>query len=103
MMMHIEPTTHETMKDAAPSNSPIAKLPDSARMAEYVEKTSGLPFPKARKVTPATFSSRPNSWAKVARFGVKKSDALIPKVENKKRSHMSRPTKTPGRSAGVVQ
>jgi len=60
-IMHTEPTTHETMKVAAPRSSPIAKLPEFARIAENVEKTSGLPFPNARKVTPATFSSKPRS------------------------------------------
>ena len=56
----MEPTTHETINVAAPSNSPMAKLPELACIAENVEKTSGLPFPKAKKVTPATFSSRPS-------------------------------------------
>jgi len=59
--MHIDPTTHDTMKDAAPTSSPIAKLPEFARIAENVENKSGLPFPKAKKVTPATFSSNPSS------------------------------------------
>ena len=58
-MMHMEPTTQLTMKEAAPNNSPTAKLPVLLRMAEKVENTSGLPFPNARNVTPATFSSSP--------------------------------------------
>ena len=103
LIIHIEPTTQDTMNDAAPSSSPIAKLPESARMAENVENTSGLPFPNARKVTPATFSSKPRSWAIVARLGVKKSEALMPRVENKKMSHIKRPTKTAGRKAFFVQ
>ena len=46
-MMHIKPTTQEKMNEAAPSRSPMAKLPEFARIAEKVEKTSGLPFPKS--------------------------------------------------------
>ena len=103
LIIHIEPTTQDTMKDAAPSSSPIAKLPELARMAENVENTSGLPFPNARKVTPATFSSKPKSWAIVARLGVKKSEALMPRVENRKMSHSRRPTKTAGRQVVAVQ
>jgi hypothetical protein len=101
--MHIEPTTQDTMKDAAPSNSPIARLPELARMAENVEKTSGLPFPNARNVTPATFSSKPSSWANVARLGVKKSDALMPNVEKRNTSHTSRLTNTTGLKAVCAQ
>lgn len=51
-----EASTHattETMKLAAPINSPMAKLPESLLRAANVEKTSGLPLEKARKVTPA--------------------------------------------------
>lgn len=66
-------------------------------MAENVAKRSGLPFPTAKKVTPATFSSRPRTVAIVARFGQKKSDALIPSIENSKANHMSSPKKTTGR------
>ena len=103
LIIHIEPTTHETMNEAAPRSSPIAKLPESARMAENVENTSGLPFPNARNVTPATFSSRPSSWAIVARLGVKKSEALIPRVENRKTSQTMRPENDAGRSGRSVQ
>lgn len=101
--MHIEPTTQETMKDAAPRSSPMARLPELARMAEKVENTSGLPFPNARKVTPATFSSRPRNWAREARLGVKKSEALIPRVEKRNTSHIKRPVNASGRKEGLVQ
>jgi hypothetical protein len=84
------------MKDAAPRSSPIAKLPELVRRAENVAKTSGLPFPNARKVTPATFSSKFSSCAMVAKFGQKKSEALIPRVENKKTSQKSKPMNTNG-------
>ena len=84
----MEPTTTETINEAAPSNSPIARLPELAFMAEKVEKTSGEPFPNARKVTPATSSSRPRMVEIVARFGQKKSDAPIPMVEKRKRTHI---------------
>jgi hypothetical protein len=101
--MHIEPTTHETMKDAAPISSPMARPPDPARIALKVEKTSGLPFPNARNVTPATFSSNPSNCAMDARFGVKKSDALMPRVEKRKRSQTRRPVNMRGRIGGFVQ
>jgi hypothetical protein len=91
-MMHIEPTTTETMKDAAPTSSPIARLPDPARIAERVENKSGLPFPKARKVTPAMLSPRPKTSAMVARFGMKKSEAAMPIKENRNASQRVRPT-----------
>ena len=103
MMIHIDPTTHETMNVAAPISSPTASPPDPARMALNVENTSGLPFPNARNVTPATFSSRPNNSAIVARLGVKKSEALMPRVEKRKKSQTSRPEKTTGRTGGWVQ
>ena len=103
LMMHIEPTTHETMNVAAPSSSPMARLPEFARIAEKVENTSGEPLPNARKVTPATFSSRPRIWAMVARFGVKKSEALMPRVEKRKTSQRTRPAKAAGRRGSAVQ
>jgi hypothetical protein len=102
-MMHMEPTTQDTMNVAAPMSSPTAKLPELARMAENVEKTSGLPFPKANKVTPATFSSKPSNWEMEARFGVKKSEALMPRVEKRKMSQRRRAVKTNGRRIASVQ
>ena len=71
---------------AAPINSPIAKLNVPWFMAEKVEKTSGLPFPKAKKVTPAVVSLSPKYVAIVDKFGQKKSEATIPMNENKKDS-----------------
>lgn len=44
--------TTETMKDAAPINSPIANDPLLALRLLKVLKTSGLPFENARNVTP---------------------------------------------------
>jgi hypothetical protein len=72
----------------------MAKLPLPAFIAEKVEKTSGLPFPNARKVTPATLWSKPRKFDMLARFGQKKSDADMPRVENRKVSHTRRPMKT---------
>jgi len=60
-------------------------------------------FPKAEKVTPATFSSRPRSWAIDARLGVKKSDMLMPRVENRKKSHETRTANRHGRSTWSAQ
>ena len=91
------------MKDAAPSNSPIARLPASERIALNVANTSGEPFPKARSVTPATLSSNPSKEAIVARFGQKKSEALMPRVLNMKRSQMTRPANMNGRAFGEEQ
>jgi hypothetical protein len=54
-------------------------------------------------VTPATFSSNPRSCAIVARFGVKKSEALIPRVEKRKISQTMRAVKTKGLSVVSVQ
>ena len=102
-MMHMEPTTQETMKDAAPKSSPMAKLPAFVRRAENVAKTSGLPLPNARKVTPATCSSRLRSCAIVAKLGQKKSEALMPRVENRKPSHSRKPRNTNGRAVGLAQ
>lgn len=102
-MIHMDPTTQETINDAAPSSSPMAKLPESARMAEKVENTSGEPLPKARKVTPATFSSKPRSSDSVARLGQKKSEALIPRVENRNMSQKIKPMKVGVCKDGVEQ
>jgi hypothetical protein len=52
-MMPILPDTTDTMKNAAPISSPMANDPDPLFMAENVLNRSGLPFPKARIVTPA--------------------------------------------------
>jgi hypothetical protein len=70
--------------------------------AENVEKTSGLPLPKARKVTPAVDSFRPRYAAIVERFGQKKSDAEMPMNEKRKTRTMIKPRPTSGfRGAGV--
>jgi hypothetical protein len=87
------PTTTETIKLAAPMSSPIARPPEFAFIAENVENTSGEPLPNARKVTPATFSSRPRITEIDARFGQKKSEAEIPRVEKRKRAHITRAMK----------
>jgi hypothetical protein len=50
----------DSLKVAAPNNSPIAKLKVPWFIAENVENTSGLPFPKAKKVTPAVVSLNPS-------------------------------------------
>ena len=97
-MIHMEPTTHEVTKDAAPRSSPMANPPEFDLIAENVAKTSGLPFPKARKVTPATFSSSPRICESVPRFGQKKSEALIPRVEKRNTSQIIRPANTKGRT-----
>jgi hypothetical protein len=83
----IEPATTAVMKHAAPISSPIAREPESAFMAANVLKTSGEPFPNARKVTPAMLSDIPRMLAIVERLTQKKSLAAIPIVENRIPSH----------------
>lgn len=102
-MMHMDPATQETIKEAAPSSSPIASPPEFARMAEKVAKTSGLAFPKARSVTPATSSFNPRIWAIAARFGVKKSEADMPSVEKRNMSQSRSAVNVSGRTEGTAQ
>jgi hypothetical protein len=79
----MEPATTDVMKLAAPINSPIARLPLFDRIAAKVEKTSGLPFPNARNVTPVRLSLNPKTLASVLRSIHKKSLAAIPMVLNR--------------------
>jgi hypothetical protein len=88
--MPIEPATTAVMNPAAPINSPTAKLPLCELIAAKVEKTSGLPFPKAKNVVPAIASLIPNVLAIVLRFTQKKSAAAMPIVENRRPSHKVR-------------
>lgn len=53
-------------------------------IAAKVEKTSGLPFPKARKVTPVRLSLKPRKLANVLRSMHRKSLAAIPMVLNRR-------------------
>jgi hypothetical protein len=76
----MEPATTEVIKLAAPSNSPIARLPLFDLMAANVEKTSGLPFPNARKVTPVRLSLKPRRLASVLKSMHRKSLAAMPMV-----------------------
>jgi hypothetical protein len=59
-------------------------------MAAKVEKTSVLPFPKARNVTPAKLSLMPKMLAIVLRLMHKKSEAAIPMVLKRRLIHMTR-------------
>lgn len=65
----IDPVTTAVINEAAPMSSPIANDPDPARMAAYVENTSGEPLPNAKKVTPARDSDRPSIFEIVLRLG----------------------------------
>lgn len=82
----MDPATTAEINPAAPMSSPIAKLPLCDFIAANVEKTSGLPFPKARNVTPAMLSLIPRMLAMVLRFIQKKSLAAIPIVLNSRAS-----------------
>ena len=96
----IEPATTAVMNPAAPTSSPTAKLPLPVLIAANVEKTSGLPFPRARKVTPARLSLVPRMLAIVLRLTQKKSLAAIPMVLNKRPSHNNIIAKATGLARG---
>ena len=99
----MDPATTAVINPAAPISSPIAKLPLCDFIAAKVEKTSGLPFPKARNVTPAMLSLIPRMLAMVLRFIQKKSLAAIPIVLNNKESQSTRITKATGLALGSLQ
>jgi hypothetical protein len=99
----IDPATTAVMNPAAPISSPIAKLPLCEFIAANVEKTSGLPFPKARKVTPAMLSLMPNIDAIVLRLMQKKSDAAMPIVVKHSASHRESIMKATGWAVSRLQ
>ena len=99
----MDPATTAVINPAAPINSPTARLPLFVLNAAKVEKTSGEPFPKARKVTPAKDSERPSSCEMVDRFGQKKSLAAIPIVENRRQSHNVNINRATGCACGMRQ
>jgi hypothetical protein len=83
----IEPATTAVMNPAAPTSSPTARLAEFEFIAAKVEKTSGLPFPNARNVTPAMLSLMPSNFEIVLRLTQKKSLAAIPIVLKRSDSH----------------
>ena len=87
LMMAMAPATTAVMKQAAPISSPTARLPLFDPMAANVEKTSGLPLPKAKKVTPVRLSLIPRMLAMVPRLMQRKSLAAMPIVLNSSDSH----------------
>jgi hypothetical protein len=56
-------------------------------MAAKVENTSGLPLPKARKVTPVKLSLIPKMFAIVLKFIQRKSEAAMPMVLKRRLIH----------------
>ena len=88
----IEPLTTALIK---PINSPIARLPLCELNAAKVEKTSGLPFPNAKNVTPARLSLIPNKVAIVLRLMHRKSLAAMPIVLKRRLNHRSKMIKAP--------
>lgn len=92
-----------SLNDAAPMSSPIARPNESLFSAAKVEKTSGLPFPNARKVTPAVDSLRPRYEAMVDKLGQKKSEAEIPMKEKRKARRTRIPRATNGRRKGGAE
>ena len=99
----IEPATTAVMKQAAPISSPIARLAEFVLIAANVENTSGLPFPKARNVTPAMLSLMPNALAIVLKLTQKKSLAAMPMVLNNKASHSTSMMNATGCACGKRQ
>ena len=102
-MRAIDPATTADMKPAAPISSDRARPPLFIVMATKVEKISGLPFPKAKMVTPARLSLSPSTCAMDRRFGVKKSDAAVPMVVKRMASHATKPVMDNGLATGDAQ
>lgn len=92
----MDPATTAVINPAAPMSSPTARLPLCVFIAAKVEKTSGLPFPNAKNVTPAMLSLIPKQFAIVLRFIQKKSLAAMPMVLKSRPSHMTRIAKATG-------
>jgi hypothetical protein len=101
--MAMLPETTAVMKPAAPISSPIARPPEWELMAAKVEKTSGLPLPKARNVTPVKLSLMPSKVAMVLKLIHRKSEAAMPIVLNKRLIHNTRMTKATGFAWGREQ
>ena len=99
----IDPATTAVMNPAAPMSSPTAKLPLCDFMAANVEKTSGLPLPKAKNVTPAMLSLIPRILAIVLRLTQKKSLAAMPIVLKSRPSHTTSITNAIGFALGSLQ
>ena len=72
-------------------------------MAANVEKTSGLPLPKARNVTPVRLSLIPSRVAIVLRLMQRKSEAAIPMVLKSKASQTTSMMKAKGLACGRWQ
>lgn len=81
---------YNVLKVAAPMSSPTANPNVPLLIAEKVLNTSGLPFPKAKKVTPAVLSLNPRYAATVDKLGQKKSEADIPIKEKRNARTKSR-------------
>jgi hypothetical protein len=89
-----------SLKLAAPISSPTAKPNVPPRRAAKVLKTSGLPLPNAKNVTPAVLSLNPRTEAIVDKFGQKKSEAVMPMNENRKMRIRRRAVRASGRREG---
>lgn len=76
----MDPATTAVMNDAAPMSSPMAILLLSSFIAANVEKISGLPLPRARRVTPAKVSFIRSPRAIELKLTEKKSPATVPKA-----------------------
>jgi hypothetical protein len=99
----IEPATTAVINAAAPMSSPIAKLPLFELIAANVEKTSGLPFPNARKVTPVKLSLIPRMLEMVLRLIQRKSLAAMPIVLKRRPNHTTIMINARGFALGRLQ
>lgn len=78
-------TTADTTPDTnspAPTNEPMANdiPPLELPAAEREDITSGAPFPKARRVTPAKDSEKPSVDASFSNAGERYPSAVDPKI-----------------------
>lgn len=99
----MEPATTAVMKPAAPMSSPTAKLPLLDFMAAKVEKTSGEPLPKARKVTPVKLSLMRRMVAIVLRLMQRKSEAAMPMIVKRRQAQRMMRVMIKGLVAGEAQ
>ena len=83
----MDPATTVVMNAAAPTSSPTAIMLLFDVIAENVENRSGLPFPRAKKVTPAKVSLMRSPLAIELRLMEKKSPAVMPILVRSRTSH----------------
>ncbi len=93
-------TTTQRIKLEAPTSSPTAISAEPELMAEYVENTSGDPFPNASNVTPMRLSEMRRVWEMATKLGHRKSEAAVPMPTNSAHRYRASTTRTGARSRG---